>query len=540
MNDRPNQKIMFHVLQVFIVGVNKGLDETLCAAEIKTAVCRAARKISPRDKQSTCDITDRVLKQLVKCGVLFRTVLDGQRDRIGHRVHSEIRHLYTLSKDSWNYLKKNTSVSEKTANLKFDFIRTLLTHFNAIQSSQVLLPIMVDKTIAEIKRENTTAQPAVVHAIPAAETPVSHVFTENTRAVPTKIEVPFISVVGKSRDELPDDQLKALQSIERALSRVKSFSASWHVLPANASPPTCLLACLATAEAYDVASATSCEKIDWCYRRYQLAAELLISEKLVATTKRMRVVKGITIACNYRLWLTPLGKAVARAGKFTDSRPDTEPHFNANLDPHFEEGTTSMLKNSKKQASGTALPTVSTDFIRVMIGNQVVTVHKDDVPKLALHADQAIAEEEVAPAISAQMTLSLDKTLAFVLTDMTTALCKTIADLAVIEIAPGQNADGVHNVHLYHALTKFTDLIISVKHALLECDKNKKPFPASNMPNYGSQVALDMEELAAGRSRQVTMLSIVQSRPDLPHRNITEKANLKRVLWAELESLVNQ
>lgn len=529
MNDKPNQKIMLHILQVFIASFNKGLDETLCAAEIKTAVCRAARKISPRDKQSTRDVTDRALKQLVRCGVLFRTVLDVPRDKIGHRINGEIRHLYTLSKDSWNYLKKNTSVSEKTANLRFDFIRTMLEHFGAIPSVQTILPVVLENTIAEIRRENTTAQPAGPRTIPpaaavsqpASETPVIHVFTENTNIVTTDVDV------------------LAAASVDRALSRIKSFSASWHVGHSNASPPTCLLACLETAKAYDVASATSSAKIDWCVRRYQLAAELLVSERLAETTKRTRVINGVTTTRNYRLWLTPLGTAVARAGKFMDSRPDTEPRFSASMGIHSNEGTTSMLKNSKKQASGTALPTVSTDFIRVMIGNQVVTVHKDDVPKLALHAEQE-TKEETAPAINAQMTLSLDKTLAFVLTDMTTALCKTIADLAVVEIAPGQTADSVDKECLYHALTKFSDIITGVKHVLRECLKNEQDFPACNMPNYGSQVALDMEELAAGRSRQVTMLSLADSRPDLPAKNITKQANLERVLWTELESLVSQ
>ena len=485
-------KVTFAVLRVFIDAFNKQNNCTFHLDDVNNEVCRALHRGSRKEKKQTRPFVLTTLRALVAKKILFAGRDDWSDDKLARPKPLEVKDVYGLTYAAIDYmtLAKDGpySIKSKTG------LEKLLAAFDVAPEPE---------------------QEPAPSATLTPKKPVIKTSTENTNIVTTTTVKPDVA------------------SVSRALSRIKNLSAAWR----NLSTPTCLLACLKTAQAYDAESATSSAKTDWYVRRYQEAADLLIAEGLAETEKRTHTADGVTTTRNYGLWLTPLGAAVVEVGAFTDNRPDTEPRFSAGT-KHTEEKTGSMLKNSKKQTPATTPPTTSGDFIRVMIGGQVVTVHKDDVPKLAAQAEQTTAEE-TATGPRAKMTLPLDRTIAFVVTGMTNALCKVVSDLAVTEIAPGQNAEDVDNVALYHSLTKFQEVVSAMKHALRECLKSQQTFPAQAMLDYSSQVALDMEELAAGRARKITLLSLESARPDLPGLNIKNK-NLEKVLWTEVQEFVGK
>lgn len=373
MNDKPNQKMTLHVLQVFIASFNKGLDETLCAAEIKTAVCRAARKISPRDKQSARDVTDRALKQLVRCGVLFRTVLDGPRDKIGHRVNGEIRHLYTLSKDSWNYLKKNTIVSEKPANLKFDFIRTMLEHFGVIPSVQKVLPVVLENTIAEIKREDTTAQPAVLRAIPASA------------AVTQPAE---------------DKTQKLIEQV-RGEKEVGGYCS-----------PAVLLGALRALGAVGENNRVSSAAMHFESHAMRPAREYLEQLNLVG-----KYVPEDGTGRYRGLYLTDLGYLVANCGDFVDNRSDAVKYIR----PPVTKDT--MLKNSKKTTSAPTIVSVR------LVNGELGQIDLAELGRSVFVAQGGqIIEPEKAPT-ARELRQQVDSTIAAIVGPATTAIITSITTM---------------------------------------------------------------------------------------------------------------
>ena len=371
MNDKPNQKMMLHVLQVFIASFNKGIDETLCAAEIKTAVCKATRKISKRDKQSARDLTDRALKQLVRCGVLFRAVNDVPRDKISRVISGEIRHLYTLSKDSWNYLKKNTSVSEKTANLKFEFISTMLEHFGAIPSVQKVLPVVLENTIAEIKREDTTA----------------------------RLQPPAAAATS------PEQQLE--NQIQRLIEQVrgeKSFG--------NDDSPAVLLGALRAKGAVGENHRVSSAAMHFESHAVRPAREYLEQLNLVG--------KYIPEEGSGRfrgLYLTDLGYLVADCGDFVDNRSDAVKYIRPPVTKD------AMLKNSKKTTSAPTIVNVR------LVNGEFGQIDLAELGRSVFVAQGGqIIETEKAPTAE-ELRQQVDSTIAAVVGPVTTAIINSITTI---------------------------------------------------------------------------------------------------------------
>ena len=130
-------------------------------------------------------------------------------------------------------------------------------------------------------------------------------------------------------------------------------------------------------------------------------------------------------------------------------------------------------------------------------------------------------------------TLSLDATIAQIVAPTVQALCQAIAD------ANGHAPDGLDTVFLCHAITTVHNVVSALKHVVRERLADGQRFPAKDIVDYGAQVALDMEQLQAGKSRKLTLLSLERERSDLPTTR-WQSDKLEQVIWQHVSNLVGK
>lgn len=241
-------------------------------------------------------------------------------------------------------------------------------------------------------------------------------------------------------------------NIETLVETVRAESARW----VNNSTPGNLLGGLLAIKAFDESSGGSAGKLDWERGRYKIAANYLMSLDLVQSIPRMRVdASGNTTARNHGLWLTALGRAVAEAGQFTDTRPATE----TKASPCVKKRSNPMLRGDKRQPAA-ATPTVEKQLLAAIaeLNNRLARVES-----AVVSSGEGSATPVAPPIVKAvPRHLSYDETFAHIVRHNLPALVWSMKSLADGTEYP-ENINMISADNVYKALTEYEYLIASIK-----------------------------------------------------------------------------
>lgn len=487
-------KIGLAVLRIFIDCHNKGNECTLGLEALNNQVCRNMSRSSKKDRQRTRVHMVSALQALTDKRILFMGTEKWSDDPLGRPKEKQTKYVYGLTNAALDH------ITMTSANVEGHSAQSKIALMDLLASFRVIKP-------QNEEQMRFNPPPAVLaETITAIVEKESDVTTRSAN----------ITVSANNNN------------VQRLVSEIRN--AAWH----NASSPANLVGALRQKNANTPARGVNAPDLQFEPHKLKDAAARLLACGVAVYAKTSTVNSDTrnTSLKQSGLYLTELGVAVAEAGDFRDNR---EPHERY-IKKKMKAGQ--MVKNSKKtlavipQSTGTAME------VRLPNGTVVPCRNAEEAAAFCLAvsgrpAPQGFVNAATTPDEPA--TLSLDATIAQIVSPTVQALCQAIADADSSKDAP----EGLDTVFLCHAITTVHNIVSALKHVVRERLADGQRFSAKEIVDYGAQVALDMEQLQEGKSRKLTLLSLERERSDLPTTR-WQSDKLEPVIWRHVSNLVGK
>jgi hypothetical protein len=485
-------KIALAVLRIFIDCHNKGNECTLGLEALNNQVCRNMSRSSKKDKQRTRAHMVSALKDMTDSGILFIGAEDWSDDKLARPKEKRSKNIYGLTHAALDHITlKSTNVEGHSATSKIALM-DLLDAFDTVQPQT---------------EEKMRSNPPPAVLVETTSAIVEKDPDVNTRSANTTVSV-------------------TNHNVQRLVSEIRN--ATWY----NVSSPSNLMGALRQRNAISPATGVNAPDVQFEPHKLKDAAARLLACgcAVYAKTSTVSSDKRNTSLKQTGLYLTELGAAVAEAGDFQDTRPQTERYVKRKIK------ATPMVKNSKKTAVVEPAGGAGIE-LRLPDGSIVPFNSAEEAAAFwsAIVKRPDAATPAAEPEQETETTLPLDATIARIVAPTVQALCQAIADADSTEDAP----DGLDTVFLCHAITTVHNIVSGLKHVVRERLADGQRFSAEDIVDYGAQVALDMEQLEAGKSRELTMLSLERERSDLPTTR-WQSDKLEPVIWQHVDKLVGK
>jgi hypothetical protein len=487
-------KIALAVLRIFIDSHNKGNECTLGLEALNNQVCRNMSRSSKKDRQKTRAHMVSALQALTDKRILFMGTEKWSDDPLARPKEKQTKYVYGLTHAALDHITRTSKNVEGHSAQSKIALMDLLAAFNAIKPQN---------------EEQMRIQPppaVLVETISAIVEKESDVTTRSTN----------ITVSANNNN------------VQRLVSEIRGMR--WH----NASSPANLLGALRQQTALSAASGVNAPDVQFEPHKLKDAAARLVACGCAAYARTSTVSSDTrnTSLKQSGLYLTDLGLSVAEAGDFQDNRETHQRYVKKKIK------ATSMVKNSKKTFAVAPQSTNTMMEIRLSNGTIVPCRSAEEAAAFCLAVGGHSTQSAGVPAVETPeepTTLSLDDTIAQIVSPTVQALCQAIATADSTEGAP----DGLDTVFLCHAITTVHNIVSALKHVVRERLADGQRFSANDIADYGAQVALDMEQLAAGKSRKLTLLSLERERSDLPTTR-WQSDKLEPVIWRHVSNLVGK
>jgi hypothetical protein len=494
------------VLRVFVDAVNRGNDGTFHANEITQQVCRALQRRKDKEKKNTHGYVITALRAMKAKQILFEAIDEWGDDPLRRPKAVENRRTFGLTKTALDYLTSDNNLRGYSVQSEI-VLTSMLAEFGVIQSAQ---------------REFSYVPPALEKTVRAIEQKEPITATTQTDSME-------VTLTATNEDN----------NIQRLVATVRNRSADWGSVGTPADLLGGLLALERAGEINDNIPA-SAAKLLWPDSRrqnYKDVCNFLKQHNIIAAFEERKRPGDAAGARPYGLKLTPLGRAVALAGNFVDTRPASER-------THTRAGNAKnkplMLKRNEKHMTTNNAETASSGHPRAPISgadyDQLLTSFQtriDTLERLLATAQQNGGALPPAPApvnTPENVMYTEPVTMRVILTRAVPAIVATFQDLIGKEASIGAasekgvttsiNADG-----LYLALTEITNAINGIKAYVSECMKHDEEVDLSLIEKYAEAYATAADNLTKKHTLPIM--------GDTLHikRFLTGKNKIRRELW---------
>lgn len=478
-------KTFVAVLRVFVGAINKGNAITLHENEISNQVCRGLHKRKEKEIKHTRNMVGFVIKSLKSGRILYEAVDSWADDKLHRAKPLADKRLFGLTDAAIKYVEDHIVLDLPT------------------MSDQFLLDMLRDDQFGVLPPERAAAGATVPAVL------VEAVETIKQETVPQK------------EKETPPMQTN--NNVARIVSEVRNIGPV-----CRDKSPERLLGALLQVSAFDEAAAAVAESIGWDPHTIKPCRDAIKHLNLLGVKQVMQVnLPGVGVHERHKgIFLTPLGRQVAEAGKFEDHVSPEQRWSRYDK----KKKSSPLLKNSKKPA-----PAPTRGNIAVALPDGVVVYCSTATEAMAIRREFAEstaasgtvaepAEATTAVAVVARpKMLGLYATIGTVLQAFTNSLCSAIVGLEAAENMDTVNVDGVSC-----ALTEVQHVMNGLKSYVNRCVRENKPIDVKLLQDYAAQVELDVERIA--EQREISVLADPDK--DIGHGRILRgERSIKKTVW---------
>lgn len=495
------QKYALAVLRVLLIALRRQHRLTMHIHEIQTEVFKHLRVTKEKHKRAGRNYIHAALQAMETNKIV--NGIDDELDPTGQIRRADRKQIFSVTRKATSWFDHqygddlNKAVSDKALMAAF-------VHFNLVPRAEEPTQREEEETaLAEVRERGAQTETA-----PWGEQTTEH--------------LPLFSPqkdTNNMADTAPHDKM-----LDELVDTIRYHR--WH----NRHTPAALLAALYAAGATHKTRGVTAGQINWEPHKLRDAADVLANFGLITwasfvqPNSRRRNYSKPTRRLPY---LTTRGKEVAERGGFvTNTLPVA-----ANA-----QRPANMLKNSKRNTTTTSAPPAS-DLIEITTDTgekHVISRGLLDVI-MVKHAHTAQPASQPPPT-----TLSIEQTIAFLVPEVLATLCTKIAGLKTANVDEGVDAEEINKKGLYHALNVVCEVVQGL-HGYLRMHLNndeisgETPFNSEPLKEYADWFALSMEELAAGRSRDIPLMTLEPETRKLKILRLQKENALRRVRWTAEE-----